>query len=223
MRNPIRSETDAFYILFGGALLIGVSFALATLVTAIAGIVVFAAGVAAALAWEFKTKDPERRRPLREAALAGNHASAHDRPVVLVVANRTLAEAGLRAELRERAAAGAELRILAPILVSRVRYVASDVDRELEQARARLAAALAWASAEGIPATGAVGDPLAALSAIEDELRLHTPTEVIVSSLPSGRSNWLETGILERLRDELEIPVTHVVGADAEARVAARA
>jgi hypothetical protein len=34
---------------------------------------------------------------------------------------------------------------------------------------------------------------------------------VIISTYAPGKSNWLETGIVERLRDELDIPVTHVV------------
>jgi hypothetical protein len=33
---------------------------------------------------------------------------------------------------------------------------------------------------------------------------------VIISTHPRGRSNWLETGIVERLREELNIPITHV-------------
>jgi hypothetical protein len=50
-----------------------------------------------------------------------------------------------------------------------------------------------------------------ALGAIEDELRLSGADEVIVSTHPPGQSNWLETGIVERLREELDIPVTHLV------------
>jgi hypothetical protein len=223
MRNPIRSETDAFHILFGSAVLFGASAALAALASPIAGGALLVGGVAGAVAWEFATNDPHRRRPLREAALEGGRASAGDRPVILVVANRTLGDPKLRAELRERAAGGSDLRILAPILVSRVRYVASDVDRELREARKRLADALSWATGEGITATGVVGDPLTAFNAIEDELRRYTPAEVIVSSLPAGKSNWLETGIIEQLREELEVPVTHVVAATDPARVPARA
>ena len=64
---------------------------------------------------------------------------------------------------------------------------------------------------QGLEATGRVGDPNAALGAIEDELRLFGADEVIISTLPAGRSNWLETGIVERLREELDIPVTHLV------------
>lgn len=215
MRNPVRSETDAFRIALGGAVVVGASVALAVLVTAIAGAALFVVVVVAAVAWELATKDPDRRRPLHEAALAGRRlagrAAGGDRPRILVVANRTLADEQLRAEMRRRAA-GSELRIVAPILVSRARYIASDVDHELAQARRRLEEALAWAAAEGIALTGTVGDPNAALGAIEDELRLYAADEVIISTLPPGKSNWLETDIVERLRDELEIPVTHIVG-----------
>lgn len=214
MRNPVRSETDAFHIAFGAALVIGASVLLGVLVAPLAGAGLFAAAVAGFFVWEFATKDPERRLPLREASLAGRGAAGRDRPLILVVANRTLADDGLRAELRRRGDAGVELRILAPVLVSRARYLASDVDSELRHARRRLKEALAWAADAGIVATGAVGDPNAALDAIEDELRLHAAQEVVVSTLPLGQSNWLETGILTRLQDELEVPVTHIVAGD---------
>ena len=211
MRNPVRSETDAFYIAFGAALVIGACALVGVLVTPLAGVGLFVVAVGGLLVWEVKTKDPQRRRPLREAAQVGRGGASRELPLVLVVANRTLGDEGLRAEMRRHAASGVELRILAPILVSRARYLASDVDSELMQARRRLKETLAWAAAEGISATGAVGDPNAALDAIEDELRLHAAEEVIVSTLPAGQSNWLETGILGRLKDELEIPVTHIV------------
>ncbi len=211
MRNPVRSETDAFYIAFGAALVIAASVALAVLVATAAGVVLFVVAVAGVLFWAFNTKDPERRRPLREAALAGQGGGSPDAGrLVLVVANRTLPDPELRAEMRRRAQSGAELRILAPILVSRARYLASDVDNELRHARRRLKETLAWAAEEGVSATGIVGDPNVALDAIEDELRRHAAEEVIVSTLAAGRSNWLETGILERLRDELDVPVTHI-------------
>src|ERR671931_614416 len=35
--------------------------------------------------------------------------------------------------------------------------------------------------------------------------------EVIVSTHPQARSRWLESGLVERLREELDIPVHHVV------------
>jgi GABA permease len=130
---------------------------------------------------------------------------------VLVVANRTLGNEDLEAILRSRGEGGTELRVVAPILVSRARYIASDVDKELREAADRLASVLEWARTEGLEATGKVGDPNVALGAIEDELRVFAADEVVISTYPPGRSNWLETGIVQRLREELDIPVTHVV------------
>jgi hypothetical protein len=211
VRNPVRSETDAFHIAWGSAIVIGASLLLGALITPIAGVALFVGAIAGAFFWEIATKDPERRRPLREAADDGRRAAAAGRHCVLVVANRTLRGEALRAELVRRGRDGAELHFVAPILASRVHYIASDIDKELADARERLRDALAWAEGEGLTATGKVGDPNVALGAIEDELRLSGADEVIISTHPRGKSNWLETGIVERLREELDIPVSHLV------------
>ena len=58
--------------------------------------------------------------------------------------------------------------------------------------------------------TGVVGDPNVALGAIEDELRRSGADEIVISTLPRKQSNWLETGIVTRLREELDVPVTHL-------------
>jgi alkanesulfonate monooxygenase SsuD/methylene tetrahydromethanopterin reductase-like flavin-dependent oxidoreductase (luciferase family) len=211
LRNPVRSETDAFHIAIGCAALFAVALALGSLVDPLVGVALVVGAVAGAIVWELASKDPERRRPLQEAvseARRRQQASGHR---ILVVANRTLHGEELRAELHRRAVNGAELHIVAPILCSRAHYIASDIDAELDEARSRLSTALAWAEAEGVAVTGRVGDPTAALGAIEDELRLYGADEVIISTYPPGRSNWLETGVVERLRNELDIPVTHVV------------
>jgi len=212
VRNPVRSETDALYIAYGAAALIGGSLALGALVDPLVGVALFVGGLIGAFVWETSTKDPQRRRPLREAASQGRAGAGRgDGSNLLVVANRTLHGDELLAELRRRAGDGAVLRIVVPILCSRARYFASDVDAELAEAGRRLDAALSWARSEGLQATGKVGDPNVALGAIEDELRLFGADEVIISTYPAGRSNWLETGIVDRLREELDIPVTHLV------------
>ena len=210
MRNPVRSETDAFHIAVGIAVVLGASLSLGVLVTPLVGIALFVGAVVGVLFWEFATTDPDRRRPLREAAAAGRRNATPGRRCVLVVANRTLPSDAARRlrPPREGRRRGARRRA---ILVSRIHYVASDVDAELRDARERLDATLAWARAEGLEVTGKVGDPNIALGAIEDELRLAGADEVIISTLPRGRSNWLETGIVERLREDLDIPITHTV------------
>jgi hypothetical protein len=211
MRNPVRSETDAFYIAVGCAALIAASVALGVLVAPLVGVALLVGAVIGGFVWEVASKDPDRRRPLAEAASQGRSSEPATGPRVLVVANRTLHGEELRAELRRRAVSGAEIHIVAPILCSRVHYIASDVDRELAEARDRLATALDWAEAERVAVTGKIGDANAALGAIEDELRQYGADEVIISTYPRGKSNWLETGIVERLRTELDIRVTHVV------------
>jgi hypothetical protein len=211
MRNPVRSETDAFFIAVGCAALIAASLALGLLVAPLVGVVLLVGAVVGAFVWEVASNDPDRRRPLAEAASEGRRGRRATGPRILVVANRTLHGEELRAELRRRAVSGAELHIVAPILCSRVHYIASDVDQELAEARDRLSTALDWAEAERVAVTGKIGDANAALGAIEDELRLYGADEVIISTYPRGKSNWLETGIVERLRNELDIPVTHLI------------
>src|SRR4051812_22162694 len=209
MRNPIRSESDAFWLALGGSTLTGASIALGALADPIAGAALFTGGLVGAFVWELATKDPDRRQPLREAAAAGRLAGAAPGRRVLVVANRTLQGEDLAEILASRAARGAELHVVAPILVSRARYIASDVDRELQEAQLRLQAALEGAHRAGYEARGRVGDPNVAFGAIEDELRHSPADEVIISTYPPGKSNWLETGVVQRLRSELDIPVTH--------------
>ena len=203
-------------------MLIGASLAFGSLLDPLVGVALFAGALIGGFLWEVATKDPDRRRPLREAASAAPLRPPAAPTRVLVVANRTLPGAELRAALHTRAATGSEFHIVAPILCSRVHYIASDVDDELDEARGRLSAALDWARAEGLVVTGKIGDPNAAFGAIEDELRRHGADEVIISTYPPGESNWLETGIVDRLREELGVPVTHIVQADRAAQPASR-
>ena len=46
---------------------------------------------------------------------------------------------------------------------------------------------------------------------MEDALRLFGADEIIISTHPPGRSNWLEKGIVERARERFSVPITHVV------------
>ena len=211
MRNPVRSEADAYHIAVGSAVVLGAAAALGALTDPLVGVALCVGAVAGVVFWELATSDPERRRPLREAAAAGRRSATRTRRVVLVVANRTLLDERLREEIGARAREGADVHVVAPILPSRIHYIASDTDVELREARDRLDDTLAWARGQGLQLTGRVGDPSVALGAIEDELRASGADEVIISTLPPSQSNWLETGIVERLREDLDIPVTHRV------------
>jgi hypothetical protein len=73
----------------------------------------------------------------------------------------------------------------------------------------------------GVHARGDVGeaDPLLAT---EDALRTFPADEVIVVTHPEGESSWLEKDLIDRAREELSLPITHVVvDAPADGHVAA--
>lgn len=210
MRLPVRSEPDAFRLAYGFALVTGISVLVGTAIAPLAGAVLFTAVAVAALLWDLTTEDPDRRRPLLEAEHEP-HPEAGARRHVLVIANEVLEGDRLREAIRERAGPETELAIHAPVLMSRAHWAVSDVDREREDAQRRLAASLRWATGRGFSARGEVGDHNAPLASIEDELRRYGADEVLVATHPAGRDNWLEADMLERIRDELDVPVTHVI------------
>jgi uncharacterized membrane protein len=216
MRTPIRSELEAFRFTLGGVLLICAALLVGWLLVPLAGVAVFAVGATAALIAYLRAPNPDRRAPLREAAQAPHpHGARTARRRVLVVANEALGGYELRKRLAGAERRHVEIDVLAPVLTSRAHYAVSDVDRELEQARARLERSLAWARAHGIEAHGEVGDPNPT-TAIEDELRDFGADEVIVVTRPAKREIWQERDELERLRRELDVPVTQVVAEDDE-------
>ena len=49
------------------------------------------------------------------------------------------------------------------------------------------------------------------LQAIEDALRTFGADEIIISTHPEGRSNWLERGVVDSARERFAVPITHVV------------
>jgi hypothetical protein len=212
MRTPVRSEQEAFRFAIVGALAVGVAILIGWLTEALVGAAVFALVLAVALIAYLRAANPDRREALRRAASGEHpHGAAPGERHVLVIANDTLSGE----ELRERIIGGTrgpvELDVLAPILISRVHYGVSDIDRELEEAHARLERSLQWAREQGIAARGEVGDP-SATSAIEDELRDFGADEVIVVTQRSEHLTWQERQELERLRSELDVPVIHMAG-----------
>ncbi len=62
----------------------------------------------------------------------------------------------------------------------------------------------------GLRAKGEIGDS-DPNTAIEDALRAFPADEIVISTHPPERSHWLERGVVERAREEIDLPVTHVV------------
>ena len=131
---------------------------------------------------------------------------------VLVIANETCAARGVVEEVRYRGGPGAEVMIVAPALArSRLEHwLSSDLERRRADALVRLDASVSAFAAAGITAQGALGDA-DPLQALDDAIRTFDPDEVVISTHPPQRSNWLERQVVARARSRYELPITHVV------------
>jgi hypothetical protein len=130
---------------------------------------------------------------------------------ILVVANETVAGRELLEHLHARAAGGdTHVLVVAPALNSRLRHLFADVDRAREEAEVRLAGSIESLRAEGITARGAIGDS-DPVRAIEDALFEFEADEIVISTHPPDRSNWLEKKAVERAREKFSQPITHIV------------
>lgn len=206
MRNPCRSETDAFWITIGLASLFATAIAAGVLLAPVWGLLVFAAGVAGALVYDVAGPRDDAR--LREALKAPHRRDGRHMLMVAV-------ESPAGVELGESLAAGAgppvHVDVVAPVLCSRAHHWASDFDHELEEARDRLAATLEWTRERGLEATGILGDPEDPLCTIEDDLRLFGADEVVVVTHPARRAGRAEASLLDHLHSELDVPITTAI------------
>jgi hypothetical protein len=126
MRLPVRSETDAFWLVLACALVIGLSLLVGYLFGSLAGVLVFAAALLAALVLDHIAREPSRL--LADAEQTGHHLSVHAQRLVLLVANAIPAADELRKELLDRPDGDRELvlEVLAPVLQSRTHFVTTD-------------------------------------------------------------------------------------------------
>src|SRR5579871_2975753 len=186
MRNPFKSEEAAFRFLM---LVIGY-FAIIAITYAInhwAGLVVFLLMTGAIVTWWLMSRGaPDEPIP----PVAPPHPPDEKR--VLVIANETVAGAELLAELRKHAQ-GRKTRVLVvtPALNTKLKHWVSDEDGARAAAAERLDESLEAMRAAGLTARGEVGDS-DPVQAIADALRTFAPDEIVVSTHPEGRSNWLE-------------------------------
>jgi hypothetical protein len=129
---------------------------------------------------------------------------------VLVVANRTLGGAKLLEAVRKRAEEGAvRFRLVVPQSQPSSGLVIYD-EAVRESAQVRVDLALSAVAAEGMEASGEVGDP-DPFSATMDAVASQRPDEIIVSTHPTQASGWLRRDLIDRIRNASGLPVEHVV------------
>jgi hypothetical protein len=205
MKNPLRSEADAFQFLLGAAVYFGL-IAIAGVIDGWAGLAVFIVLTLVVIGWWIRARRIEEQTKTQPV-----HRGGPGERRVLVIANETVGGGPLRERI-EQLSDGYDTKVLVvtPALNSRVRTITSDVDPAREQARQRLDASLARLRDYGIDAQGEVGDG-DPLQAIEDALRTFGADQIVISTHPEGRSNWLERGVVDKAKERFAVPITHVV------------
>jgi hypothetical protein len=129
---------------------------------------------------------------------------------VLVVANRTLGGAKLLAAVRERAASGdVRFRLVVPQTKPSAGLVIYD-EAVRESAQVRVDLAVSAVTAEGIQASGEIGDPDPFLATM-DAVAVHRPDEIILSTYPAIHSGWLRRDLIERIQNASGLTVEHIV------------
>jgi hypothetical protein len=130
---------------------------------------------------------------------------------ILVVANETVGGETLREEIRRHGEGSrADVLVVSPALNTPLKHWVSDDDQARDDAQERLVRSLTRLKEVGIEARGEIGDG-EPLQAIEDALRTFGADEIIISTHPEGRSNWLEKGVVSGARARFAVPITHVV------------
>src|SRR5215218_4657640 len=215
MHNPLRSEREVFR----GVLIVAVAAGLVVVVTVLTRPAVGAALLAAEIGLGIGLLWRAGRGTIPHQAEVSRRDDSTYR--ILVLANETVGGRALLAEIQNRVKGrNSEILVVVPALTSSpLEHWASDVDRALDEARERLDASLAAMDRMGLRARGHVGDHHEPNASLEDALRDFAADEVVISTHPPDRSRWLERGVVARARQEVPLPVTHVVvDLEAEAR-----
>jgi len=202
--NPLRSEAEAFRFLIASIVYFG-AIVIAAVINKWLGVAVFILLSAAVVVWWLRARREERPRQTTPRP----HAEGERR--ILVVANETVGGHTLRSMILEKSLdVREEVLVVTPALNSPLKHWVSDEDSARAAAQERLDASLAKLAEAGVQANGEVGDG-DPLQAMEDALRTFGADEIIISTHPEGRSNWLERGIVEKARERFAVPITHVV------------
>ena len=205
MINPLRSEAEAFKFLIAS-----IGFFGAIVIASVAGgkwvgLGVFLFLSAVVVSWWARARREERP----ERTTPRPHAAGERR--ILVVANETVGGHTLRSMILERSLdVREEVLVVTPALNSPLKHWVSDEDDARAAAQERLDTSLQRLAEAGVEARGEVGDG-DPLQAMEDALRTFGADEIIISTHPPGRSNWLERGVVEKARERFPVPITHVV------------
>jgi len=206
MHNPLRSEADAFrWVVVIGAGAVAV-IALTLLTRPVFGAILAAALIGFGIGVTYRNSRGSLPRTV-EVTRGGDGKHR-----LLVVANETVGGGELLNEIGERCRdRDCEVLVVTPALAgSRAAHWASEIDEAMELARQRMELSLIAIRELGLKGRGEIGDSDPNV-AIEDALRTFPADEIVISTHPPERSRWLERGVVEQAREQIDLPITHVV------------
>jgi hypothetical protein len=214
MHNPLRSEADAFRWLVVIAAGVVSATVLTLLTRPVVGVVWAALLIGFGIGFGYRSARGSLPRDVQ--LTRGGDGKFR----LLVVANETVQGAALLKEIGDRCRdRRCEVMVVTPALAaSRASHWASDIDEAIELARQRMELSLIEIKRLGLRARGEIGDSDPNV-AIEDALRVFPADEIVISTHPPDRSRWLEHGVVDKARERIDLPITHVV-VDTQARVA---
>ena len=139
---------------------------------------------------------------------------------VLIIANEAAADrpAGVPEVVRRQVLEADEVRVVAPMLTSRLQSWVSDIDAAAGEADERMNAIVGSIGASGQPATrGQIGDE-DPVQAVADALAQFPADAVILAVHAPDVANWRERRFTEKVRARFGLPVTEML-LDGEGRV----
>jgi hypothetical protein len=129
------------------------------------------------------TDDPIGPEPLREIRPGGTHDQSNE----------------------------VSLRVVVPAVeASAFRHTLGDIDEPKQEAEARLGRVLGELRANGIEASGEVGDP-DPIQAAQDALLKAPADEIVIFEHEQAKARWFEEGLLEKAEAGLDPPLRMVV------------
>ena len=205
MRNPFRSEAEAFRFL-----LVTVGAFAAIAVASLVGGAWVGVPVWAGLTVAAATFYLVQQRAAREIRTAPPHVGGEDERHILVVVDGAAADQSIVGAIEE-ASIGYRKRVLVlcPARASQVDHWTSAVDGARAQAQRYLGESLACLREAGIEARGEIGDE-DPLRAIEDVLRTFGADSIIIGTPPEGLEDPSARDVVAGARARFALPITRV-------------
>lgn len=129
---------------------------------------------------------------------------------IIALVSEAVSGEALRSALGDDAADEAEVLVIAPALITKVRWFMADPDPAIRRAEEVQEETVERFDDEGIDAVGETGesDPLLA---IQDALQTFPADRIVLFTHPEGQRNWLEEGVVAEAEERFEPPVSHIV------------